>query len=107
MIIANGTVEIKQKSEAGGLDPVTGFPVKPTASWGDPIPCQYIPVKHNLLAKVNGEPVTLVSYDILIEEREFVAEQVRLKDIAGNLIGEFSIIQIEPLTAVCEIRIRV
>lgn len=107
MIIANGTIEIKQKTEAGGIDPVTGFPRRSDASWGEPVACQYVPVKQNLLAKMNGEPATIASYDVFIEERYFGAEQVRLKDLRGNVIGEFSIIEVEPLTAVCEIRLRI
>lgn len=107
MIIANGTIEIKHKPEVGGIDPVTGYPRRAEASWGEPVPCQYVPVKHNLLAKINGEPATLASYDIFIEEEAFSSEQVRLKDLRGNLVGEFSVIEVEPLTAVCETRLRV
>ena len=106
MIIANGTIEVKHKTD-GGFDPVTGYPKQSKASWGEPIQCQYMPVKHNKLAKSNGEPVTLATYTVLIEEQDFNAEQIRLKDRAGNIIGEFSIMQIEPLEAVCEIRIMV
>lgn len=104
MIIANGTIEVKHKA-GGGLDPVTGYPKKPTVSWGEPIPCQYIPNKHNKLGVVNGEHFTIASYTVLIEEQAFNAEQIRLKDRAGDTLGEFSIMQVEPLEAVCEIRL--
>ena len=106
MIIANGTIEVKHKT-GGGLDPATGFPKQVQVSWSEPIPCQYIPVKHNKLARANGEPVTLATYTVLIEEQQFNAEQIRLKDREGSTVGEFSIMQVEPLEAVCEIRMTI
>lgn len=106
MIIQNGTIELKRKT-GGGIDPATGYPVKPdTTSWGDPIPCQYFANKYNNLGQVSGEHFKTAKYTVLIEEQTLEeSEQLRLKDRAGNTVGEFSIIQIEPLEAVCEIRI--
>lgn len=106
MIIVNGTIEVKRKA-GGGLDPVTGYPQKADSSWGEPIPCQYIPNKHDKLGVVNGGHFTVATYTVLIEEREFDAEQIRLKDRAGAILGEFSIMQVEPLEAVCEIRLMI
>lgn len=107
MIIENGTIEVKRKA-ASGIDPVTGFPVAPSdVEWGEPIPCQYAATRHNWRGKADGEPFTAQSYSILIEERPFEAEQIRLKDRAGNVVGDFSVMQIEPLEAVGEIRILV
>jgi len=107
MIIQNGTIELKQKTVAQQpIDPVTGHAVKPTDSgWGNPIPCQYVPVTYNQLRRVNGEPATEAKYQVYIEEQPFEGEQIRLKDRAGNEIGEFSVIHCEPLEAVCELRI--
>ena len=110
MIIANGTIELKQKTSVGGIDPTTGYAIKAqSATWGDPIPCQFSAVRYSNLALSNGEPVTNASYSILIEEQAFEAEQIRLKDRNGNNVGkgEYSIIQVEPLEAVCELRITV
>lgn len=107
MIIQNGTIEVKQKT-GGGINPETGYPNKPgSVSWGDPIPCQYSANKRNNLGKVNGEHFTVAQYEILIEQQPFTTEQIRLKDLAGDTVGEFSIIQVEPLDAVCELRILV
>lgn len=103
MIIANGTIEVKSKT-GGGLNE-NGYPKKAEATWGKPIPCQFIPNKHNKLGVVNGEHFTVAQYTVLIEEQEFNAEQIRLKDRSGNELGEFSIMQVEPLEAVCEIRL--
>lgn len=106
MIIENGTIELKQKTSGGGIDPTTGYPVKPVSvGWGDPIPCQYSANKYNNLGRVNGEHFKTAEYSVLIEEQPFDAEQLRLKDRAGNVVGEFSIIQVEPLEAVYELRI--
>ena len=49
----------------------------------------------------------MASYEILIEEQPVPSEQLRLKDLSGKEIGTFSIIQAEPLEAVCEVRILV
>ena len=103
MIIANGTIEVKGKT-GGGLNK-KGYPQKSEATWGEPIPCQYIPNKHNKLGVVNGEHFTVAQYTVLIEEQEFNAEQIRLKDRTGKDLGEFSIMSVEPLEAVCEIRL--
>ena len=105
MIIQNGTIEVKQKA-SGGIDPETGYPVKPgTAGWGVPIPCQYSANKYSNLGRVNGEHFTVAQYTVLIEAQPFAAEQIRLKDRNGNDLGEFSVIQAEPLDAVCELKI--
>lgn len=105
MIIQNGTIEVKRKT-GGGIDPETGYPQKPgSVAWGDPIPCQYSANKRNNLGRVNGEHFIVAQYEILIEQQPFAAEQVRLIDRAGCIIGEFSVMQVEPLDAVCELRI--
>ena len=107
MIIQNGTIEVQTTSQ-GGLDPTTGFPMNPSVSWGTPVPCQYSPVKYNALALSHGEPVTDKSYSILIETvQNFAADRLRIKDRAGNTVGEFSVISIEPLETVDQIRITV
>lgn len=105
MLIQNGTIEFKTKT-GGGINPETGYPVKPVnVSWSEPIPCQYSANKYNNLGRYNGEHFIVAQYVVLIEEQPFAAEQIRLKDLAGKVIGEFSVIQIEPLEAVCELRI--
>lgn len=105
MIIENGTIEPKRKS-VGRINPETGFPKKPTdVSWDTPIPCQYSANKYSNLGRVNGEHFTTAEYSVLIEEQPFDTEQIRLKDLTGKVVGEFSVISVEPLPAVCEIRI--
>jgi len=121
MIIANGTIEAKVKT-AGGIDPVTGFPVPSTGlasqqaqegaanppAWGDPIPCQWHEVTHDNLGRTVSGNFILASYSVLIEQgaSPFTAEQVRLKDAAGNTVSDrLSVISSEPLDAVCETRI--
>lgn len=106
MIIDNGTIEFKEKS-AGGIDPKTGYPQKSSSTWGKPIPCQFLPINRNLLAKSLGEPITQATYTVLIEDQPLPdAEQLRLKGQAGKTIGEFSLIAPpEALEAVGEIKI--
>ena len=66
MIIQNGTIEFKTKT-AGGIDPETGYPVKPSSvAWGEPVPCQFKAKKFNQLGIIKGEHFTVASYEILI-----------------------------------------
>ena len=106
MIIPNGTIEVKRKT-GGGIDPETGYAIRSSnVVWSDPIPCQAQANRYNALSfSKQGDPITLASYSVLLDEQPFEGEQLRLTDIQGKIIGEFSIIQIEPLEAVCEIRI--
>lgn len=104
MIIANGTIEPKQKS-GGGIDPVSGHAIPASVGWGQPIDCQYSFSRFDWQAQKRGEPITQRSYSMLIEEQIFTAEQIRLRDRSGNIIGDFSVRSIEPLEAVCQLRI--
>ena len=108
MIIENGTIEIKSK-KVRGLDIGNGFPIpSDKVVWGGPIPCQWKANKYSNLGKSEGGNFTVAHYSILIEsEQEFTAEQIRLKDNYGNVLGEFSVIEVEPLQAVCQLRITV
>lgn len=103
MIIQNGTIAFKTKS-GGGLDPVTGFPIAPVVTFGEPIPCQYRATAYNNLAKANGEHVTATQYEILIEQQDVPSEQIKLTDFYGKEM-EYSIIRTELLEAVGQIRI--
>ena len=109
MIIQNGTIELKCKRSGGydGIDPVTGHPVDTLCEcWGEPIPCQYLPTVNLQARDINGEHVTRASYEVLVEERPICcSEQVRLRDMAGCVIGEYSVISATPHDAVCEVRI--
>jgi len=109
MIIQNGFISIKHKT-AGGIDMETGYPIASTdVEWGDPVPCQYVNNSNNLLGRYDGEHFTVASYVIYIEQAEepFAAEQIRLTDMDGNLVRDYSVMEIEPLDAVCEVRLLV
>ena len=55
MIIQNGTIEFKTKT-ASGIDPETGYPVKPSSeAWSELIPCQFKAKKFNQLGIIKGE----------------------------------------------------
>jgi hypothetical protein len=56
---------------------------------------------------VDGMSFKTASYTILIEEQPFNGEQVRLKSLDGNTVGEFSVISVELLEAVCELKVLV
>jgi hypothetical protein len=109
MIIENGTIQFKAKTVTVAIDPATGYPVKPSGvSWSAPIPCQYTPNSYSNLGRVNGEHFTSASYTVLVDEQALPdSEQLKLADCNGKELGTFSVISIEPLTAVCEIKILV
>lgn len=107
MIIQNGQVEFITE-QSGGFDATTLHPASAiNKTYGVLIPCQYSAVTYNALAQSNDEAVTQRSYSILIEQfwESHVTSRLRLSDRNGNNLGEFSIIRVEPLDAVCEIKI--
>lgn len=106
MIIENGTIEVKQKT-AGGIDQETGYPIKSSFDWGEPIPCQIIVNNYNAQSVNNNEHVTSAAYTLLIDEQVFDAEQIRITNKYGKNLGEFSVKSIEQLEAVCQIKILV
>ena len=102
MIIVNGRIWAKDKS-GGGLDG-EGNPMKPSESWGDPIPCRITTNKRNNLVKQNGNTFTIASYEILIGLQPFTAERVKLERF-GRDLGEFSVMFAEYMEAVGAIKI--
>lgn len=105
MIIANGTIELAKKIAEGVSD--DGYLTVSSIEWDRRIPCQYYPNNYNNLDKSNGEHFINAEYTILVEQQKIVPEQLRLKDTEGNIIGEFSIISVTQLDAVCETKILV
>lgn len=109
MIIPNGTIEFITNTP-GGLDQ-NGYPVKSAKTYGPVVPCQYQANNRNTIGKSNGEAFIKASYSILIEWLDFKkdgkTELLRLKSRSGNEIGEFTVLDIEPLDAVCQLRILV
>ena len=109
MIIPNGTIEFITNSN-GGLDK-DGYPVKSDQTYGPVVPCQYQANTRNTIGKNNGETFIKATYSILIEWLDFKSdgktERIRLKSVSGNLIGEYTVLDIEPLPAVCQVRILV
>jgi hypothetical protein len=105
MLIVNGYIEPKIKT-GGGIDPETGYPIPPSFTWGDKIPCQFRANSFNYKGKANGESFTVAKYEILIQG-SFSHEVIKLSGSSGNELGEFSVMQIEPLMAVGLIKILV
>lgn len=103
MIVENGKICAKIKT-GGGLD-AEGYPVRPSSSFGDPVPCNIKVNKNSLIGKANGNTFTVASYEILIEGNAYDAEAVELLDSDGKSLGEFSVMQIEPLYAVGLVKI--
>ena len=107
MIIDNGVLYTRVATEAmPSLDPKTGYPRRAEEEyWCNPIRCQFRARDYSNLTRVQGEAVRLAKYEILIEEQPFTAGVVRLEDVFGGVVCEASVIEIEPLQAVGQIRI--
>lgn len=107
MIIENGTIRIKAKA-GGGIDPVTHNPVKATEAWGEAVPCQWSVNKRDNLGVANGEHFSVASYIVLIDmvlEPPFRGQQLELVSRDYGSLGRYSIISVEPLDAVGQVRI--
>jgi len=107
MIIRNGTVQFVTL-ENGGLDD-NGYPTPPSKTYGEGVPCQYMPAKRDLQARANEEAVRELGFTILLEMSVHLrpTEMLRLSDRFGREIGEYSVISIEPLDAVQQVKILV
>ena len=107
MIIDNGVLYTRAAAGATpSLDPMTGYPRRAEEEcWHSPIRCQFRARDYSNLTRVQGEAVRLAKYEILIEEQPFTAGAVRLEDVFGGVVCEASVIEIEPLQAVGQIRI--
>jgi len=107
MIIPNGTIEFIENTP-GGLDD-NGYPIAASKSYGCPVPCQFIANSRDTLGKTNGETFIRASYSVYIEWIDRCScrftELVRLKSRHGKTIGEYHVLDIEPLEAVCQVRI--
>lgn len=110
MIIGNGRLQFKRKvTGSAAVDSETGYPVRRTGdTWGDPVPCQIVPNKHDNLGRVNGQHFTTASYQIYIERGLLEkSEQIRVFTDEGSYFLEFSVISVEVLQAVDEVLILV
>lgn len=109
MIIPNGTIEFIH-SCPGSLDE-DGYPSTSCQCYGPAVPCQYTANVRNSIGKTNGETFVKASYAILVEWLNFKHDdqtgRIRLRSRSGNTVGEYSVLDIEPLDAVCQLRILV
>lgn len=105
MIITNGKISALVKTGGGGLNK-DGDPVAPSSHWAEPVPCNIRANRYSNKGVTNGNTFVSASYEVLIETEEpFIAEQVRIETDGGKTLGEFSVLQIEPLPAVGCIKI--
>lgn len=111
MIIKNGEIRFVEMTGGGGIDPETGYPMKPESVYGDPKPCQVVPLSVDYLGttKEDGKFVR-ASYEILIESTDDVAtaERVVVQTEDGLLANrEFSVVARIPLVAVSQSKLLV
>ena len=106
MIIDNGYIKIVSK-ESSGIDQTTGYPIPATnKSKGVAIPALIYANNSSLKGISQGEAFTMTKYTILIDGKDFTAEQIEVV-INGTNIGEFSVTRIEPLKFVNKTKITI
>lgn len=89
MIIENGYISCKIIA-GGGLDD-DGYPILPSISWGEPIPCNiHANGQANVGVTTNGNVFETSAYEVLIEQQPFTAEVVKLVRDDVDL-GEFQV----------------
>jgi hypothetical protein len=104
MIIENGIIQ-GMKVVGGGFDG-SGNPIRQTTTWGEPMPCNIKILKSDNLGRYNGNSFTIASYEVLVEDLRFSTTKIKLT-LNGNALGEFQVMSIEPLNAVCLSKITV
>lgn len=109
MIIANGYIRYVLTDNEGGVDAATGYAVASTTTLSGYVPVQYNPATFNYLSKENGEPVTRQGYAIFVEYLSGAVQSERLRLYGADMteVGEFSVISITPLDAVCQYKLTV
>ena len=109
MIIANGYIRYVLAANDGGIDATTGYPVAATVELSDFVRCQYYANNLNYLSKENGEPVTRQAYTVLLEQSDGEPRSDRLKlyTLNGVEVGDFPVIAVIPLDAVCQYKITI
>lgn len=116
-IIPNGYIQSKAVADSVQFDEKYN-PVTLNDSWGDPIKCQYRAYKLNYKGRSNYESFTEVGYEILIDLQPFDGREIRLISLDGvtlsesgvevkssAVIGSFSVVSIEPLEFVGQVKI--
>ena len=109
MIIANGYIRYILTDTEGGIDESTGYAVASTTSFSNYVPVQYNPMSFSYLSKENGEPVTRQGYAVFVEYVSGAIQSERLQLYAADMteVGEFSVISITPLDAVCQYKLTI
>ncbi len=106
MIIENGTIAVREKEKVN-MDIATGFPTQRVEEWGNAIACQYIPDSIDHSNMTNNEHARTAHYTILVDQQAFPSSGIlKLVDRSGRELGEFPIISVEALDAVCQLKIK-
>ncbi len=109
MIIPNGYIQYVLTENEGGIDANTGYAIENSSTLSQYVPVQFNPLRFNYLSKENGEPVTKQGYAIFIEYSSGAVQSERIHLYRSDMteVGEFSVISITPLDAVCQYKLTV
>lgn len=102
----NGTLQILEVTGENGVDGY-GEPIAAQTAWGDPIPCSVRTSSDTRKGKYEDGEYRHSSFIVLIEWRDgFSADRIRLERL-GEVLGEFRVLSVEPLSTVGRIQIMV
>lgn len=107
----NGLLYIKRAATLPGAE--SGFnedgePIKGNPEYGEPIPCHIRTITDNRRGRYEDGEFRQASYEVLLEQprEHFTADKVKLCRY-GDLLGEYDVQSVEPLTVLGRIRITV
>ena len=89
----------------GGINEY-GEPIPARSEWSEPIDCSIKTNSDNRIGRYEDGVFRMASFTIMIEIAEIPYNSVKLERL-GEYLGEYQIINVEPLTSVGRIRITV
>lgn len=100
----NGT--LRYEIPIGGGINEYGEPIPAHSEWSEPIDCSIKTNSDNRIGRYEDGVFRMASFTIMIEIAEIPYNSVKLERL-GEYLGEYQIINVEPLTSVGRIRITV
>ena len=104
MIIANGTIQIQQKTGGGMLH---GIPQPASVSWSEPIPANISKSRDDRRGTYIDGTFRQVQATILIEPQEFNATRIKVTDNRDKELGEFEVQSVTFLEATQALQITI
>lgn len=106
MNIENGTYQTRSLIQQGDETDNHGRPTPATEEWSEPRPCCVQTISDNRVGAYADGVFRQASFYVLVEPQSFPHRRIRLTRL-GEELGEFDVINAEPLMAVGALKIMV